>query len=136
MFVATVSDCLRAALATWQGFSCCQKRQGEGTSSRIQRGEWGRTQTKANARSLARLCLTALARVGFSWLKAMAISADVSDPIDDSRGGTFSWGKFQQDKAKIVYVFMDVPEGTRGKQIQVSSSKAKPEEKIAAWTSA
>ena len=55
----------------------------------------------------------------------MAISADVSDPIDDSRGGTFSWGKFQQDKAKTVYVFMDVPEGTRGKQIQVSSSRAK-----------
>ena len=49
----------------------------------------------------------------------MAISADVSTPIDDSRGGKFSWGKFQQDKKSIVYVYMDVPEGTRGKQIQV-----------------
>lgn len=52
----------------------------------------------------------------------MAISADVSTPIDDSKGGTFSWGKFQQDKAKTVLVYVTVPEGTRGKQIQVTFS--------------
>ena len=52
----------------------------------------------------------------------MAISADVSTPIDDSKGGSYPWGKFQQDKVKIVYVFIDVPEGTRGKQVQVTCS--------------
>ena len=50
----------------------------------------------------------------------MAISADVSTPIDDSKGGTFSWGKFQQDKAKTVLVYVDVPEGTRGRQVNVT----------------
>ena len=50
----------------------------------------------------------------------MAITADVSTPIDDSRGGTFEWGKFQQDKEKIVNVYFEVPEGTRGKQVQVA----------------
>ena len=50
----------------------------------------------------------------------MAISADISTPIDDSKGGTFSWGKFQQDKAKTVLVYVDVPEGTRGRQVNVT----------------
>jgi hypothetical protein len=50
----------------------------------------------------------------------MAINADTSDPIDDSKGGVFSWGKFQQDKAKTVLVYVDVPEGTRGRQVQVT----------------
>ena len=49
----------------------------------------------------------------------MAISADVTTPIDDTKGGVFSWGKFQQDKKESVLVYMDVPEGTRGKQVQV-----------------
>ena len=52
----------------------------------------------------------------------MAISADVSTPIDDSKGGTFSWGKFQQDKTKTVLVYVTVPEGTRGRQVQVTIS--------------
>lgn len=50
----------------------------------------------------------------------MAISADISDPINDSRGATLPWGKFQQNKEKIVYVFIDVPPGTRGRQVQVN----------------
>lgn len=49
----------------------------------------------------------------------MAISADVSTPIDDKHGGEFSWGRFQQNKAKLVYVYINVPEGTRGRQVQV-----------------
>lgn len=52
--------------------------------------------------------------------QGMAISADVSTPIDDSKGGTFSWGKFQQDKNKTVLVYVDVPDGTRGRQVQVT----------------
>ena len=54
----------------------------------------------------------------------MAISADVSTPIDDKHGGVFSWGHFQQNKAKIVNVYIDVPEGTRGRQVQVCSAHA------------
>jgi len=52
----------------------------------------------------------------------MAISADVSTPIDDSKGGTFAWGKFQQDKTKTVLVYVTVPDGTRGRQVQVTFS--------------
>ena len=52
----------------------------------------------------------------------MAICADVSTPMDDSKGGTFSWGKFQQDKEKTVLMYVTVPEGTRGRQIQVTFS--------------
>ena len=36
--------------------------------------------------------------------RQMAISADVSTPIDDTKGGTFSWGKFQQDKKDRRYL--------------------------------
>ena len=50
----------------------------------------------------------------------MAISADTSDPIDDSKGGTFGWGYFQQDKKSTVLVYVDVPAGTRGKQVKVT----------------
>ena len=50
----------------------------------------------------------------------MAISADTSDPIDDSKGGTFDWGYFQQDKNTKVLVYVTVPEGTRGKQVKVT----------------
>ena len=50
----------------------------------------------------------------------MAISADTSDPIDDSKGGLFSWGKFQQDKETTLLVYVDLPEGTRGRQVQVT----------------
>ena len=50
----------------------------------------------------------------------MTISADISNPIDDSKGGVFSWGKFQQDKKSQVLVYVTVPDGTRGKQCQVS----------------
>lgn len=50
----------------------------------------------------------------------MAISADLSTPIDDSKGGVFSWGKFQQDKKSTVLVYVNVPAGTRGKQVQVA----------------
>ena len=49
----------------------------------------------------------------------MAISADISVPIDDSKGGVFSWGKFQQDKTETVLVYIDAPEGTRGKHVQI-----------------
>ena len=52
----------------------------------------------------------------------MAISADVSTPIDDSKGGIFSWGKFQQDKATTVLLYVTVPDGTRGRQVQVTFS--------------
>ena len=50
----------------------------------------------------------------------MAISADISTPIDDSKGGTFSWGKFQQDKTKTILIYVTVPDGTRGRQVQVT----------------
>ena len=50
----------------------------------------------------------------------MAISADVSTPIDDTKGGTFSWGKFQQDKKTTVLLYVTVPDGTRGRQVQVT----------------
>ena len=49
----------------------------------------------------------------------MAISADISTPIDDSKGGVFSWGKFQQDKGATVILYVDAPAGTRGRQVQV-----------------
>ena len=52
----------------------------------------------------------------------MAISADVSTPIDDTKGNTLPWGKFQQDKTKTVLVYVTVPEGTRGRQCQVTFS--------------
>jgi hypothetical protein len=55
----------------------------------------------------------------------MAISADISTPIDDSKGGTFSWGKFQQDKKEKVLVYIDAPEGTRGRQVQVTITSKK-----------
>ena len=55
-------------------------------------------------------------------LTSMAISADISTPIDDSKGGVFSWGKFQQDKSKTVLMYVTVPEGTRGRQVQVTFS--------------
>jgi len=48
------------------------------------------------------------------------ISADTSDPIDDSKGGTTSWGKFQQDKTKHVLVYVQAPAGTRGRNVQVT----------------
>ena len=48
------------------------------------------------------------------------ISADTTDPIDDSKGGEFRWGKFQQDKKTTVLVYVTVPEGTRGRQVQVT----------------
>ena len=52
----------------------------------------------------------------------MAISADISTPIDDTKGGTFSWGKFQQDKKSQVLIYVTVPEGTRGKQVKVCAT--------------
>ena len=55
----------------------------------------------------------------------MAISADISDPIDDSKGGTLAWGKFQQSKKSQVLVYVDVPDGTRGKQVQVTMTTRK-----------
>ena len=55
----------------------------------------------------------------------MAISADISDPIDDSKGGTLAWGKFQQNKKNQLLVYVDVPEGTRGKQVQVTMTTRK-----------
>ena len=53
------------------------------------------------------------------------ISADTSDPIDDSKGGEFTWGKFQQDKKTTVLVYVTVPEGTRGRQVQVTITTKK-----------
>ena len=61
----------------------------------------------------------------------MAISADVSTPIDDTKGGVFSWGKFQQDKKQQVLVYVTVPEGTRGRQVQVTMRSRSL--KVVAW---
>jgi hypothetical protein len=54
----------------------------------------------------------------------MAISADISTPIDDAKGGTFSWGKFQQDKKQSVLVWINCPDNTRSKQVKVRAAVA------------
>ena len=49
----------------------------------------------------------------------MAISADVSDPMDPKKGGTAAWGRFLQSKEEEAILYVQVPEGTRGRNVSV-----------------
>mmetsp|Transcript_3496 Transcript_3496/g.10611 ORF Transcript_3496/g.10611 Transcript_3496/m.10611 type:complete len:147 (-) Transcript_3496:12-452(-) len=47
------------------------------------------------------------------------IQSDISEPIDDSKGGTLPWGKFQQNKKDTVIMHLPLPEGCSGRNVQV-----------------
>ena len=49
----------------------------------------------------------------------MAISADVADPMDEKHGGTAAWGRFLQSKDEEAILYVKVPEGTRGRAVNV-----------------
>eukprot|EP00965_Chrysotila_dentata_P238549 6202579-Pleurochrysis_carterae.AAC.2 len=49
----------------------------------------------------------------------MSISPDLSEPMDKSKGGTAAWGTWMQDKKENVELRLQVPSGTRGRNIHV-----------------
>ena len=49
----------------------------------------------------------------------MAISADLSDPLDDTKGGDALWGHWQQDKRELVVLTLDVPAGAKARNVLV-----------------
>lgn len=50
----------------------------------------------------------------------MAITADVSDPLDDTKGGDSIWGHWQQDKKDQVVLTLIPPVGANPRNIRVS----------------
>ena len=51
--------------------------------------------------------------------RTMAISADISDPLDDTKGGDSLWGHWQQDKKEQVVLTLHVPAAAKARNIQV-----------------
>jgi len=49
----------------------------------------------------------------------MAISADISDPLDDTKGGDSLWGHWQQDKKEQVVLTLQAPAGVKARSILV-----------------
>lgn len=49
----------------------------------------------------------------------MAISADVSDPMDPQKGGKAAWGRYLQSKDEEAILYVNVPDGTRGRAVSV-----------------
>ena len=52
----------------------------------------------------------------------MSISPDLSEPMDDSKGGSAAWGRWQQNKKEEVVLHIAAPDGTRGKHVQESAT--------------
>jgi hypothetical protein len=49
----------------------------------------------------------------------MAISADISDPLDDTKGGDSVWGHWQQDKRDKVVLTLDILAGAKSGNVKV-----------------
>lgn len=54
----------------------------------------------------------------------MSIAPDLSDPMDDSKGGKSSWGRWQQNKGEDVVMYLPLPAGTRGRDVQAKITSA------------
>ena len=54
----------------------------------------------------------------------MAISPDLSDPLDDAKGGISLWGRWLQDKGEQVVLKLRVATGTKGRAVRVDFKSA------------
>ena len=54
----------------------------------------------------------------------MAISPDLSDPLDDAKGGISLWGRWLQDRDEQVVLKLRVATGTKGRAVRVDFKSA------------
>jgi len=57
-------------------------------------------------------------------LVCMAISPDLSDPLDDAKGGISLWGRWLQDRDEQVVLKLRVATGTKGRAVRVDFKSA------------